>query len=80
MTIALVNLLLTLIILGVGIWVYTRKKSDVALYIGIAFGLFALTHLFTLANLAAVLSILIIILRLAAYGLVLFALYRILAK
>lgn len=80
MTITVVNLLLTLAILIFGIWVYAKKKSDVALYIGIAFGLFALTHLFTLANPAAMLNVLIIILRLAAYGLVLFALYRILSK
>jgi len=76
-----VNLVLCIIILALGIWAYVRKKKyDVPLYIGIAFGLFAVSHLITLLGLAAGLTAFLIIIRLLAYLLVVFALYRILAK
>lgn len=80
MEITIVNLILCIVILVLGIWAYTKKKGDVSLYIGIAFGLFAITHLLTLLDLAASLTVLLIIVRLIAYLLVVFALYRILAK
>ncbi len=75
-----INLVLCIIILALGIWAYVKKKSDVALYIGIAFGLFGISHLLTLLGLAAGLTVFLIIVRLIAYLLVVFALYRILAK
>ena len=37
-----VNLVLCIIILALGIWGYNKKKGDVPLYIGIAFGLYNL--------------------------------------
>ena len=80
MEITLVNLILCIVILGLGIWAYTKKKGDVPLYIGIAFGLFAISHLITLIGLAAALNIFLIIIRLIAYLLVIFALYKIVAK
>ena len=75
-----VNLVLCIIILALGIWAYVKKKYDVPLYIGIAFGLFAVSHLITLLGLAAGLTVFLIIIRLIAYLLVIFALYRILTK
>lgn len=75
-----VNLILCLVILALGIWAYTKKKYDVPLYIGIAFGLFAISHLLKLVGLAAGLATLLIAVRIVAYLLVIFALYRILAK
>ena len=75
-----VNLVLCIIILALGIWGYSGKKGDVPLYIGIAFGLFGISHLLTLLGLAAGLTAFIIAIRLIAYLLVVFALYRILAK
>jgi uncharacterized membrane protein (UPF0136 family) len=71
---------LCIIILALGIWAYVKKKNDVPLYIGIAFGLFAVSHLMTLLGLAAGLTVFLIIIRLMAYLLVVFALYRILKK
>jgi len=47
----------------------------VILYVGLAFGLFGLTHLATLLGLAVALNIVIIIIRTLAYLLVTYALY-----
>jgi hypothetical protein len=80
MTITVVNLVLGVVILALGIWAYNKKKDELPLYIGIAFGLFAFSHLLTLLGLAASFDILLIIIRLIAYLLVIFVLYRILAK
>jgi uncharacterized membrane protein (UPF0136 family) len=74
------NLVLCFIILIMGIWAYVKKKGDAALYIGIAFGLFAISHLVTLLGLAAGLTVFLIVIRLIAYLLVVFALWRKLAK
>jgi len=74
------NFVLCIIILALGIWAYVKKKNDVPLYIGIAFGLFAVSHLMTLLGLAAGVTVFLIAIRLIAYLLVVFALYRILAK
>lgn len=75
-----INFILCIVILVLGIWAYAKKKGDVPLYIGIAFGLFAVSHLMNLLGLAAGLTVLLIVIRLIAYLLVVFALYRILAK
>jgi uncharacterized membrane protein (UPF0136 family) len=80
MAITIINLILCIIILCLGIWGYSKKKSDVALYIGIAFGLFGISHLITLLGLATALDALLIIIRLIAYLLVAFTLYRIVTK
>lgn len=80
MAITIVNLVLCIVILALGIWAYSKKKGEVPLYIGIAFGLFAISHLLTLLGLAAGLDVLLIIVRLIAYLLVIFTLYRILVK
>ena len=53
---------------------------EVSLYIGIAFGLFAVSHALTLAGLAAMLQTFIIIIRVIAYLLVLVAPCRVLMK
>jgi hypothetical protein len=75
-----INLILCVIILVFGIWLYVRKKYDVPLYIGLAFGLFGFSHLLTLLGLAAGVASLLIAVRIIAYLLVVFALYRITAK
>jgi hypothetical protein len=75
-----INLVLCVVILGLGIWAYVKKKGDVPLYIGIAFGLFAVSHIITLLGLAAGLTAFLITIRLIAYLLVVFALCKILLK
>ena len=74
------NFLLCIVILALGTWAYAKKKGDAALYIGIAFGLFAVSHLITLLGLAAGLTVFLIIIRLIAYLLVVVALCVKLAK
>jgi len=93
MAVTIINLVLTTVILILGIWAFFKRKSDialgsnkaiaipdVALYIGIAFGLFAVSHALTLAGLAASLEAFIIVIRTIGYLLVIVALCRILMK
>ena len=74
-TLTFINLILCIVILVFGIISYQRAKNRVILYVGIAFGLFGLTHLATLLGLAVALNIVIIIIRTLAYLLVTYALY-----
>ena len=78
--IVLVNLILCVIILVMGIWEYMRTKARLELYIGVAFGLFGVSHLLTLLGLATSLTIPLIIIRLLAYLTVIYALYIAIAK
>jgi hypothetical protein len=70
-----VNLVLCIVILSFGLAGYRRSKSIVPLYIGIAFGLFGLSHLATLFGLQKTLEIVLILVRTAAYLIVAYALY-----
>jgi hypothetical protein len=75
-----INLVLCIVILALGIWAFIKKKWDVPLYIGIAFGLFGVSHTLTLMGLAASLDAFIIVIRIIGYLLVIVALCRILMK
>jgi len=72
--ITIVNLILSLAILVLGIGAYAKKKNGMALYIGVAFALFGLSHLLTLLGLAQSLTTYLIIIRTLAYLIVIFAL------
>jgi hypothetical protein len=72
--VTIVNLILSLTILVLGITAYGKKKNSLALYIGAAFGLFALSHLLTLLGLAQSLTVFLIAIRTLAYVIVIFAL------
>jgi hypothetical protein len=72
-----VNLILCIIILVFGVIGARRSGKAFPLYIGIAFGLFGLSHLLTILGLKDALSGLLIVVRTAAYLLVAFALYRV---
>jgi uncharacterized membrane protein (UPF0136 family) len=74
-TMTFINLILCIVILIFGVLGYQRSKSRVVLYVGIAFGLFGLSHLATLFGLKNSLSTILIIVRTAAYLLVTYALY-----
>ena len=71
-----VNLVLCIIILAFGIVGYRRSGKAFPLYIGIAFGLFGLSHLATLLGLKDSLEGALIVVRTLAYLLVAFALYK----
>jgi uncharacterized membrane protein (UPF0136 family) len=74
-----VNLVLSVIILVLGYWGYKKSNDNVSLYVGIAFGLFGVSHLATLLGLASLVRVLIII-RTLAYLIVIFAVYKIAFK
>ncbi len=75
--VTLVNLVLCIIILIFAIVGYRRSGEAFPLYIGIAFGLFGLSHLATLLGWKDSLEGLLIVVRTLAYLLVAFALYRV---
>ena len=77
MEITIVNLILAVIILILGIWAYGKKKAGAALLVGIAFGLFAISHLLTLLGLAGTLNTILIVIRILGYLVAIFAVYRI---
>ena len=74
------NLTLCVIIIALGIWTCIKKKVDWPLYIGIAFGLFGISHLVTLMGLASGLPYFLIAIRLIAYLLVIYTLVMALVK
>jgi len=80
MTVTIVNLALCVVILGLGCWAFARNKDLAPLLIGIAFGLFGVSHLMRILGLAASLEVLLIVVRVAAYLLVAFATYRLLTR
>jgi hypothetical protein len=73
--VVIINLILCILIFILGYMVY-RKSNDVnALLIGIAFGMFGLSHLNTLLGLSLFPDITFVLLRLCGYILVAAALY-----
>ena len=75
-----VNLALCIIIFILGCWGYKKQKDIIPLYIGIAFGLFGISHLVTLFDTESSLTNVLIVIRVLAYLIVIFALYLFLRK
>ncbi|MFZ1896675.1 hypothetical protein [Methanoregula sp.] len=71
----LINLVLCISIVILGVLVYTQKDALGALIIGLAFGLFGISHLYTLLGLGAPWEAATISARTAGYILVIVALY-----
>ncbi len=76
----IVNLILCIVIFALGYVGYTKSKNKLPLYIGIAFGLFGLSHLATIVGLKVALGTILIIIRTIAYLLVVYALYAFVKK
>ncbi len=72
----LLNFVLCIVILMLGAYAYRRKKSFIPLLIDVAFGLFAISHLMTLLDMAETLETPLIVIRALAYLTVIFALYK----
>ena len=70
--IILTNLAFCAIILILGIIGYTKSGEAWPLFIGIAFGLFGVSHLLTLLDLKETLSTLLLAIRIVAYLFVIF--------
>jgi len=73
----LTNLILCIIILVFGCLGSIRSGDKTLLFIGIAFGLFGVSHLLTLLGLKEALTIALLVIRTLAYLTVVFALYRV---
>jgi len=73
----LVNLVLCIIIVILGYWGSKKSGETFPLYIGIAFGLFGVSHLAILLGLKETLDVALIIVRLLAYLIVVYTLYKI---
>jgi len=75
-----VNLVLCIIILALGCWGYRKTGDRVPMYVGIAFGLFGVSHLVTLLGLKEALETVLIAIRTLAYLIVVFALYKVIVR
>ena len=75
-----VNLVLCIIIVIMGYWGYKKSGDTFPLYIGIAFGLFGISHLSILLGLKDSLEVALIVVRLLAYLIVIFALYKVVKR
>jgi hypothetical protein len=73
---SVVNLVLCVIIVIFGLIGWRRAKKVFPLYIGVAFGLFGLSHLAAILGQATQLEIPLIIIRTAAYLIVMYTLYK----
>lgn len=71
----LLNFIFALIVVILGLWVFKTKKLLLALYIAIAFGLFAISHLAILLGTPSA-NISIIVIRALGYLVVIYALAR----
>jgi hypothetical protein len=71
-----VNLVLCIVILLLGYWGYRKRRNVVPLLVGVAFGLFGISHLVTLFGLAGDWASVLIVIRVLAYLTVVFALYK----
>jgi hypothetical protein len=72
----IINLVLCAIILVFGLIGWRRSGKTFPLYIGIAFGLFGISHLTTILGLKATLEIPLIVVRTLAYLTVVFMVYK----
>ena len=78
--ITLVNAILCVIILALGIWGYVKTKDIVPIYIGIAFGLFLVSHIFKLTGISADFTVFLIVIRTIAYLLVVYSLFLVVRR
>jgi hypothetical protein len=72
----LINLVLCVIILVFGLIGWRRSGRVFPLYIGIAFGLFGISHLATILGLKATLEVPLVVVRTLAYLVVVFTVYK----
>ena len=69
------NFVFGVIILFLGLWVYKIKQYTLALYIALAFGIFAVSHLEVLLG-VSISNISVIFIRILAYLVIIYALIR----
>jgi len=74
--VTLVNLLLCLVIVSMGLLGYRRSKHTFPIVIAIIFALFGISHAMVLLGLSDDLGVVLAAIRIVAYGLVIYLLYR----
>jgi hypothetical protein len=72
-----INLVLCVVIVIFGLMGWRKSGKVFPLYIGIAFGLFGLSHLATIMGQAAQLEVPLIVIRTLAYLIVVYAVYKV---
>jgi len=75
-TITATNFILCVVIVVLGIMVYGRKKVVMPLLVGIAFGLFGVSHLANLLGFAQAWESSLVVIRTLGYLIVIYALFR----
>jgi hypothetical protein len=76
----IINLALCIIIFVLGILGYKKGGNSIPLYVGIAFGLFGVSHLATILGFKDALEAVLIVIRTVAYLAVIVALYKFLSR
>jgi hypothetical protein len=71
----LINLALCIVIFLLAYWGYRRRRDVIPLLVGIAFGLFGISHFFKILDLDIDLANVLIVIRVLGYLLVVLALY-----
>jgi hypothetical protein len=73
--VSVLNLLFCILIVILGYWAYRQKENVVALYIGLGFGLFGISHIAVLlGSQSSEISLLVV--RSLGYLVVIFAMYK----
>ena len=75
-----VNLTLCIVILILGYRGYKKSENKTAIYVGVAFALFGVSHLVSILGYKTDLEYVLIVIRTVAYLLVVFALYKLAFK
>jgi len=75
-----VNMVLCIMILAVGCIVYARTKNKVPFHIGVAFGLFAVTHVIAMFGVQCSFVTTVMLIKVFAYLIVLFSLREMYSK
>jgi hypothetical protein len=73
--VVILNFIFCLIIVGLGYWAYMKRKSVIAIYIAITFGLFGISHLAILLGIKSS-DISILVIRSIGYLVIIYALYK----
>jgi len=63
----LVNLVLSLVVFVMGVWVFMKIKNAIALYVAVGFGFFAVAHFMTLEGMGTSLASPLAVLRVLGY-------------
>jgi len=79
-TVQIVNTLLCAAILITGYWGFRNSGKAISLLIGLAFGIFGLTHVISLLGFRAKATGFVIVARILAYLIVLVAIYAVASK